>query len=126
MPKTVLRPEGLPPSSDPYSQIVEAGGLVFLAGQVGSAPGVPGRVPGDFEAEARATFENVGRLLAAVELGFGDVVRCTVYLVDFADFATMNALFREYFPIDPPVRATVAVVALARDYRIEIEATAAR
>jgi len=62
----------------------------------------------------------------AIDLDLADVVRCTVYLKDVSDFPTMDAVFREYFPTDPPVRATVGVVALARDYRIEVEATAAR
>jgi len=53
-------------------------------------------------------------------------VRCTVYLRDFADFAAMNTVYRAYFPTDPPARATVGVTALAADYAIEIEVTAAR
>ena len=126
MPKSVLQPASLPPNKEPYSQIVEAAGTVYLAGQVGSVPGIPGRVSGDFAAEVRATFDNIGRLLHAIDLDLADVVRCTVYLKDVSDFPTMDAVFREYFPTDPPVRATVGVVALARDYRIEVEATAAR
>jgi 2-iminobutanoate/2-iminopropanoate deaminase len=53
-------------------------------------------------------------------------VKCTVYLLDFDDFATMNAVYREYFPTEPPTRATVGVTALAEDFRVEIEVLAAR
>jgi len=53
-------------------------------------------------------------------------VKCTVYITDFADFAAMNAVYREYFPTDPPTRATVGVTRLASDYRVEIEVIAAR
>ena len=70
--------------------------------------------------------ENVGRLLEAVGLTFADVVKCTVYLRDFADFGAMNAVYREFFPTDAPTRATVGVTALAADYSIEIEVMAAR
>jgi 2-iminobutanoate/2-iminopropanoate deaminase len=70
--------------------------------------------------------DNVGRLLAAVGLGYGDIVKCTVYLRDFDDFAEMNAAYREYFPTEPPARATVGVTALAADFRVEIEVQAAR
>ena len=124
MPKQI--PAGLPASSAAYSQLVEAQGLVFVAGQVGQAPGIPGPVPGGIAAEARATFENVRRLLRSVGLDVADVIRCTVYLVDFDDFSAMNAVFREVFPDQPPARTTVGVTALDGDYRIEIEATATR
>jgi 2-iminobutanoate/2-iminopropanoate deaminase len=53
-------------------------------------------------------------------------VKCTVYLLDFSEFAAMNAVYREYFPAEPPTRATVGVTALAADYRIEIEVLAVR
>ncbi|HET8784684.1 MAG TPA: RidA family protein, partial [Candidatus Limnocylindrales bacterium] len=105
---------------------VEANGFVFLAGQVGDAPGSHGAVPGGIEPETRAMLDNVGRLLNAVGLTLADVVRCTVYLRDFADFASMNTVYREYFPTDMPTRATVGVTALADDYSVEIEVTAAR
>ncbi|OGO58515.1 MAG: hypothetical protein A2Z32_03460 [Chloroflexi bacterium RBG_16_69_14] len=117
---------GLEPGDLPFSRVVEANGFVFLAGQVGDAPGVHGAVPGGIEAETRAMLDNVGRLLRTVGLDYGDVVRCTVYLREFADFAAMNAVYREYFPTEPPTRATVGVTALAADFRVEIEVLAAR
>ena len=126
MPKTIPDLPGIDPSDAPFSPVVEAGGLVFLAGQVGSAPGSHGAVPGGIVPETRATLDNVGRLLRAAGLDYSDVVRCTVYLTDFDDFAAMNTVYREYFPTDPPTRATVGVTGLAADFRIEIEVTAAR
>jgi 2-iminobutanoate/2-iminopropanoate deaminase len=126
VPKTVPELPGIAPSEFPFSQVVEANGFVFLAGQVGNAPGGHGAVPGGIKAETRAVLDNIGRLLSAAGLGFGDVVKCTVYLTDFSEFAAMNAVYREYFPTEPPTRATVGVTALAADYRVEIEALAAR
>jgi 2-iminobutanoate/2-iminopropanoate deaminase len=126
MPKHVPTLPGIEPGPYPFSQIVEANGFVFLAGQVGDAPGSHGAVPGGIEAETRAMLENVGRLLKATGLDYADVVKCTVYLRDFADFAAMNAVYREFFPSEPPTRATVGVTALADDYRVEIEVQAAR
>jgi 2-iminobutanoate/2-iminopropanoate deaminase len=126
MPKSVPTGPGLEPSSLPFSKIVEANGFVFLAGQIGDAPGSDGPVPGGMEAEARAMLENVGRLLGAVGLDYRDVVKCTVYITDFADFAAMNAVYREYFPTEMPTRATVAVTALALGAKVEIEVMAAR
>ena len=126
MPKHVPKLPGVEPGPYPFSQVVEANGFVYLAGQVGDAPGSHGAVPGGIEAQTRAMLDNVGRLLRAAGLDYADVVRCTVYLRDFDDFAAMNGVYREYFPTDPPARATVGVTALAADFDIEIEVTAAR
>ena len=126
MPKNVPHGPGLEPGSLPFSKVVEANGLVFLAGQIGDAPGSNGPVPGGIEAETRAMLDNVGRLLTAVGLGYSDVVKCTVYLTDFEEFGAMNAIYREVFASDPPTRATVEVSRLALGARIEIEVIAAR
>ena len=124
MPRSIRALPGVAPSSLPFSKAVEANGFVFLAGQIGDANGQV--VEGGIAAETRATLDNVGALLRAVGLDYGDVVRCTVYIVDFDDFAAMNAVYREYFPTEPPARATVEVRRLALGARIEIEVTAAR
>jgi 2-iminobutanoate/2-iminopropanoate deaminase len=125
VPKTVPQVPGIEPGGLPFSPVVEANGLVFLAGQVGAPPG--GKVvEGGIQAETRQVLDNVGRLLQAVGLDYRDVVRCTVFLVDMADFGAMNEVYREYFPTDMPVRATVGVSALAGPFRIEIDVTAAR
>lgn len=126
MPRNVPSLPGSEAGGLPFSQIVEANGFVFLAGQVGAAPGVEGAVPGGIGAETRQMLDNVGRLLQAVGLDYRDVVKATVYLRDFDDFAAMNVVYREYFPTEPPTRATVGVTALASDFRVEIEILAAR
>ena len=126
MPRTVPHGPGLEPGSLPFSKVVEANGFVFLAGQIGDAPDSNGPVPGGIEAETRAMLDNVGRLLTAVGLGYSDVVKCTVYMTDFDEFAAMNAIYRAVFPTDPPTRATVEVSRLALGARIEIEVIAAR
>ena len=126
MPKTVPHLPGLEQGAMPFSKVVEANGFVFLAGQIGDAPGSNGPVPGGIEAETHATIENIGRLLAIVGLGYGDIVKCTVYLVDFDEFPAMNAIYRDYFPTDPPARVTSEVSRLALGARIEIDVIAAR
>jgi len=126
MPKSIPELPGIPPSQLPFSKVVEAHGFVFLAGQIGDAPGSNGPVSGGIEAETRQTLENIGTLLRAVGLDYSDVVRCTVYIVDIGEFARMSAVYREYFQTDLPARATVQVVGLALGARIEIEVTAAR
>jgi len=126
VPKIVPNLPGVEPGPYPFSQVVEANGFVFLAGQVGDSPSGHGAVPGGIVPETRAMLDNVGRLLRAAGLDYRDVVKATVYLRDFGDFAEFNTVYREYFPTEPPTRATVGVTALAADFRIEIEVIAAR
>ena len=126
MPKSVPVLAGIQPGKSAFSQVVEANGFVFLAGQVGDDPASGEVAPGGIGPQARAMFANVERCLAAVGLGLGNVVKATVYLVDMADWATYNDVWREVFPTDPPTRATVAVAGLVPPYRIEIEVIAAR
>jgi 2-iminobutanoate/2-iminopropanoate deaminase len=126
MPKSVPELPGIPPANLPFSKVVEANGFVFLAGQIGDAPGTSGPVPGGIEPETRQALENVGGLLRAVGLDFADVVKCTLYITDFADFAVVNAVYRDFFQGDLPTRATVQVTALALGSRFEIEVMAAR
>ena len=124
MPKTIPQIPGLEPGRLPFSPVVEANGLVFLAGQVGAPPGGE-VVPGGTAAETRQVLDNVGQLLRAVGLDYSDVVRCTVFLVDMADFALMNEVYAEIFGDHRPARSTVAVASLPRGARVEIEVIAA-
>jgi len=126
MPKRVHTGPGGGPDALPFSQVIEANGFIFLAGQVGNEPGSHGPVAGGIEAETRQMLDNVGWLLRTVGLDYADVVKATVYLRDFDEFAKMNAVYREYFATEPPTRATVGVTRLAADYRVEIEVIAAR
>ena len=123
MPK-VVPPNAVSPG-DPYSEIVEAGDLVLVAGQIGIRQDQRAEDV-RFEDEVRAMFERVRTALGRVGLGLDSVVRCTVYLTDFGTFGQMNEVFKEVFPERPPARTTVGVTALARDCRIEVEATATR
>lgn len=126
MPKTVLVAADPGPTALPFSKVIEANGLVFVAGQIGDVPGAHAPVPGGIEAETRAMLDNVGRLLRSVGLDYRDVVKATVYITDIDEFAAMNAIYSEYFPTEPPTRATVEVTRLALGARIEIEVIAAR
>ena len=124
MPKQIHRVEGVKPSPL-LSHVVEANGFVFLAGTVGDDPATGTVRAGGFEAECRQMLDNVGRLLRGVGLDYPDAVRSTVYLVDFANREAYNRIYREYFPSEPPVRATVQA-GLTPPYTIEIEVTAVR
>lgn len=118
-----IEAEGMPRALGPYSQVVRAGDLLFVAGQPGIDPAT-GSVPdGGFEAEARQAFANLAAVLAASGCGLDRVVKTTVFLTEANDFPAMNALFGEAFPTRPPVRST-PIVSLPRGLRISIDAIA--
>lgn len=109
-----------------YSQAVAAGGFVFCAGQIGIDPATGSVVPGGVAAEAGRALENLAAVLEVAGLTLDDVVKTTVFLVDIADAAVVNDVYRRYFADPAPARSTVAVAALPLGARIEIEAVAAR
>jgi 2-iminobutanoate/2-iminopropanoate deaminase len=113
-----------PGAIGPYSQAIAAGGLLFLSGQIALDPS-SGRLRGEeAAAQARQCLANLGAVLEAAGLGFGHVVKTTLYLVDLADFEAVNRVYGEVFDRMPPARATVQVAALPRGARVEIEAIA--
>jgi 2-iminobutanoate/2-iminopropanoate deaminase len=126
MPKVVPAIPGSEGRVGAFSQVVEANGFVFLAGQVGDDPTTGTVVAGDIEAETRQVLTNIRRLLQAVGLDLSDIVQARSYLVDMGDFAAYNAVWREHFATDPPTRATIGVSGLVPPYRVEIEVVAAR
>jgi 2-iminobutanoate/2-iminopropanoate deaminase len=116
--------DGAPRAIGPYVQAVSAGGFLFTSGQIGLDPATGELAGGGFDAQARRTFANLGAVLAAAGCGFGDVVKATVFLVDMADFAALNAIYSEAFGGHRPARTTVQVAALPMGGRIEIDLVA--
>lgn len=113
----------------PYSHAVEAGGFVFITGQLATDPDDDARaVPDGIEAQTRKVLDNLQRVLAGVGLSFDDVVQVRIFLTDFeADYAAMNALYATCFkPGRLPARTTVGVTHLARGGRVEIDMIAVR
>jgi len=125
MPKPVSS-AGAPKAIGPYSQAIEARGArtLWLSGQIPLDPATGELVAGDVAAQTERVMENLGAVLAAGGAGFHDVVKCTIYLADLADFAKVNEVYGRHFQKDPPARATVQVAALPRGARVEIDAVA--
>ncbi len=110
----------------PYNQAVQAGGWLFCSGQIALDPQTGLMVgAGDVAAEARQVLSNLKAVLEAAGIGPAQVVRTTVYLVDLADFATVNDLYGEVFGEGvAPARACVQVAALPKGAQVEIDAVA--
>ena len=124
--KKIIRPAGAPAPVGPYSPAVWAGSTLFCSGQIAIDPTTNAPPSGDVEHQTRVAMTNVGALLAAAGLDFTHVVKATIYLVDMADFAAVNAVYALAFPSDPPARSTVAVAGLPKNARVEIEVIASR
>jgi 2-iminobutanoate/2-iminopropanoate deaminase len=75
-------------------------------------------------AQTRRVMDNIGAILKAGGASFDNVVRTTVYLADMNDFAAMNAVYGEYFPVPAPARTTIQAARLPRDLRVEIDVIA--
>jgi 2-iminobutanoate/2-iminopropanoate deaminase len=113
-----------PRAIGPYSQATRANGLLFTAGQVGFDPTTGELVDGGIAEQTARVLENVRAILQAEGLELASVVKTTVFLVDMADFAEMNTVYARAFGDHRPARSTVAVAALPRGARVEIEAVA--
>jgi 2-iminobutanoate/2-iminopropanoate deaminase len=126
-PRETIHTTGAPDAIGPYSQAVGAGPYVFTSGQIGLDP-LSGRlVDGGVDAQTRQVMANLAAVLAAAGLTFADVVKTTIFLVDMNDFAPVNAIYAESFDGGAtPARSTVAVAALPRGARVEIDAIALR
>jgi len=126
MPNQVLSTDNAPKAIGPYSQGIVAGGMVFLSGQIPLDPKTQQMVQGDVRAQAERVMENLAAVLAAAGVGFGDVVKATIFLVDLNDFATVNEVYGKRFPSAPPARSTVQIAALPKGARVEIDLIAIR
>lgn len=120
----VVSTEGAPTAIGPYVQARIAGDTVYCSGQIGLDPKSGTLVEGGIAVEARRVLDNLSAVLRAAGGGLSDVVKTTVFLVDMADFSALNEVYAEYFDPPHPARSTVAVAALPRGAKVEIEAVA--
>ncbi len=109
----------------PYNQAIRAGGFLFCSGQIPLDVATGELVPGDISAQTRQVMKNIAAVLTAANATFAHVVKTTIFLVDMNDFTEVNAVYGEAFSVDAPARSTVAVAALPKGARVEIEAIAA-
>jgi 2-iminobutanoate/2-iminopropanoate deaminase len=108
----------------PYSQAVMTGHELYCSGQIALDPQTGDMVTGDISAETERAIDNLGAVLCAAGYSFADVVKTTLFLVDMNDFAAVNKVYEKYFDQGKPARSTVAVAALPRGARIEIDCIA--
>ena len=123
--KIVVSTPDAPEAIGPYSQGIQVGDTLYLAGQIAIDPAT-GEVMGDLDIEGQTTLvlENLKAVLEAAGMGMENIVSTSVFLQDLDEFPRMNAVYATFFPEAPPARATVEVARLPRDVKIEISAIA--
>lgn len=124
--KTVVRTESAPApfQGAPYSQAIVANGFVFVAGQVGLQPDHTELVGDGIVEQTEQAFDNLAAILEEAGSGLDRIVKTTVFLDDFDDFAAMNEVYARRIGDRPPARSTVEVAALPSGAKVEIEAIA--
>ncbi len=128
MDKAAVRTEKAPApfQGAPYSQAIVFGDLVFVSGQVGLDPKSNQVVAGGIREQTEQALRNVGAILEEAGSGMERILKTTIFLVDFGQFAEMNEVYARHVGSTPPARATVEIKSLPAGALIEIEAIAHR
>ena len=122
--KKIISTENAPKALGPYSQGVEANGMLFISGQVPVNPLTGQVVEGGIQEQTEQVMKNIGAILKAAGYDYTDVVKSTCLLSDMSDFQEMNVVYSKYYPKNPPARAAFAVKTLPLHVMIEIETIA--
>jgi len=124
MGKQIIATDKAPRAIGPYSQAVRVGELIFTAGQIGLVPGTAEFAGADIASQTRQAMLNVKAIVEAAGSCMGCVVKTTVFLHDIKEWPSMNEVYSEFFPVDPPARSAVQAAGLPKGARVEIEAVA--
>lgn len=120
--RTAIHTTEAPAAIGPYSQAIRSGNLVWCSGQLGVDPVTGTLVASDTAAQTARALDNLEAVCRQAGTDLGHALRCTIYLVDLADFTLVNAIYEKRFTAPFPARVTVQVAALPRGGRVEIDA----
>lgn len=121
--QTITTPNA-PAAIGPYSQAVKSNNLLFCSGQIPLIPETGEMLAGDIKKETEQVMKNLSAVLVAAGSSFDKVVKTTIYLTDMNDFPAVNEIYGSFFEGQKPARSTVAVAALPKGARVEIDAVA--
>lgn len=124
MTRRAISTSGAPAAIGPYSQAIAIDGLLFSAGQAALNPTTGVLVAGGIAPETERVMANLTAILDAAGCSWDDVLKTTIFLVDMAEFAAVNAIYGRFMSDPPPARSTVGVASLPKGARVEIEVIA--
>ena len=124
--KKIINTQDAPKAIGPYSQAIEANGMLFISGQIPIDPAIAKVVEGGIKEQTEQVMKNIGAILAEAGYSYSDVIKSTCLLSDMDNFAAMNAVYGKYYIENPPARAAYAVVKLPLGVLIEVETIAVK
>lgn len=122
----IISTDKAPKAIGPYSQAVEARGMLFISGQVPVDPETGKVVDGGIKEQTRQVMKNIGAILSEAGYSYSDVIKSTCMLSDMANFKAMNEVYGSFYNENPPARAAFAVKDLPLGVLVEIETVAAK
>ncbi len=125
MAKRIIHTDNAPKAIGPYSQAIEANGMLFISGQIPVNPAT-GTIPEGIEAQTEQVMKNIEAILKEAGYSFKDVIKSTCLLSDIANFKAMNEIYAQYYKEDCPARAAFAVKDLPMGVLVEIETIASK
>ncbi len=123
--KKIIHTENAPKAIGPYSQAIEANGMLFISGQVPVIP-ADGTIPEGITAQTEQVMKNIEAILVEAGYTFDNVIKSTCLLSDMSHFAAMNEVYGKYYQESPPARAAFAVKGLPLGVMVEIETIAVK
>lgn len=121
--QVIFTPEA-PAPIGPYSQAILAGNTLYVSGQIALDPDTGDLINENITEETHAVMKNMEAILRAAGFGFGDIAKCTIFIRDMGQFATINEAYGQYFKVNPPARETVEVSKLPKNVNVEISCIA--
>lgn len=122
--KTVINTNNAPAPIGPYSQAVKAGNFLFVSGQVAIHPVTGDLAMDDIKTETKQVMENIKAILTEAGVGFSDIIKTSIFLMDMQNFAQVNEVYGAYFVDNFPARETIQVADLPKGVNVEITVTA--
>jgi 2-iminobutanoate/2-iminopropanoate deaminase len=124
MSQKIVNSKNAPAPIGPYSQAVLSNGTLYVSGQIAINPASGDLVLGEIVRETHQVMNNLKAILNEAGMDFSNVVKCSIFVKDLSNFATINQVYGEYFTSNPPARETVEVSRLPKDVNVEISCIA--
>lgn len=124
MKKKIIVAADAPEPIGPYSQAVEFNNVLYVSGQIALDAETGELVNENITEETHAVMKNLDAILREAGYGFGDVVKCSIFVKNMGDFGAINEAYGQYFKVDPPARETIEVSGLPKNVNVEISCIA--
>lgn len=126
MAKEIIFSKEAPAPIGPYSQAVKSGNTLYVSGQIALDAETGELINENITEETHAVMKNLEAVLRAADFGFDQVVKCTIFIKNMDEFATINEAYGQYFKTNPPARETVEVSKLPKNVNVEISCIAVK